>query len=113
MGHLASPDLESTSMNEAEKFAIEAQLRETRRRLSDVSKFYGALPLRGPASEELREAMSGYSRATTRIIDLMANALRTDREPSVGEDAEIQRNHRMRLAAMARLTGIAAQASAH
>ncbi|MBS0340015.1 MAG: hypothetical protein JSS56_05780 [Proteobacteria bacterium] len=98
-------------MNEAEKIAVEVQLRETRRRLSEVSAFYGALALNGPTREELREAMSGYFRATTRIIELLAHAIRVGREPSARDDAEIERNHRMRLAAMAALSGIAHRAA--
>ena len=100
-------------MNEAERIAVEAQLHETSRRLDEVSAFYGALPLNGQARIDMQEAMRGYSLATTRIIHLMAHALRRERQPSSRDDAEIQRNHRMRFAAMATLTGIAAQASAY
>jgi len=100
-------------MNEAEKFAVEAQLRETSRRLSQVSEFYGALDLDGQVRDEMREAMEGYSVATQRIMDLLVNAITLGREPSVKDDAEIQRNHRMRLAAMARLVGIAPHPSTH
>jgi len=100
-------------MNEAEKFAVEAQLRETSRRLSEVSEFYGALELDGQARDEMREAMQGYSIATKRIMDLLANAITVGREPSARDDAEIQRNHRMRLGAMARLMGFAAQPPVH
>ncbi|MBS0452303.1 MAG: hypothetical protein JSS14_13425 [Proteobacteria bacterium] len=100
-------------MNEAEKSAVEAQLRETRRRLSEVSEFYWALPLRGQVRDEMRDAMNRYSLATTRIMDLLGNAVRLGREPSDGDDAEIQRNHRMRLAAMANLMGIAPLSPAH
>ena len=100
-------------MNDAEKSAVEAQLNETSRRLREVAKFYGAIPLDGQVRDEMREAMRGYSLATTRIMDLLADAIRLGREPSARDDAEIQRNHRMRLAAMARLTGIAARAPAH
>jgi len=100
-------------MNEAEKFAVEAQLRETSRRLSEVSEFYGALELDGRARDDMREAMQDYSTATQRIMDLLANAITVGREPSARDDAEIQRNHRMRLAAMARLIGFAAQPAVH
>ena len=100
-------------MNEAEKSAVQAQLTETSRRLSEVSRFYGAIPVEGQVRDEMREAMRGYSLATTRIMNLLADAIRMGREPSARDDAEIQRNHRMRLAAMARLTGIAARAPAH
>ena len=100
-------------MNEAEKFAVEAQLRETSRRLNEVSEFYGALDLDGRAREEMWEAMQGYSTATQRIMDLLANAISVGREPSARDDAEIQRNHRLRLAAMARLMGFAVQPPIH
>lgn len=100
-------------MNDVERIAVEAQLRETSRRLCEVSEYYGALALDGQVRDEMREAMRGYSVATTRIMDLLGNAVRMGREPSARDDAEIQRNHRMRLAAMARLMGFAAQARAH
>ena len=100
-------------MNDAERIAVEAQLRETGRRLCEVSEFYGALRLEGQVRDEMQEAMRGYSTATTRIMDLMANAIRMGHEPSARDDAEIQRSHRMRLAAMARLMGIAARMPAH
>ena len=100
-------------MNQAEKFAVEAQLRETGRRLNEVSEFYGALSLDAQARDEMREAMDGYSLATTRIMDLLANAIRIGRDTSARDDAEIQRNHRMRLAAMSTLMGIAAEAAIH
>src|SRR5689334_17008016 len=100
-------------MNDAERIAVEAQLDETSRRLHEVSAFYGALPLDGQARAELQEAMHGYALATTRIMDLLAHAIRRGREPTSKDDAEIQRNHRMRFAAMARLAGIAAQATVH
>ena len=100
-------------MNEAEKSAVEAQLHETSRRLNEVSEFYSALCLHGQAHDDMCEAMQGYRTATQRIMDLLAKAVTISREPSSLDDAEIQRNHRIRLAAMARLAGIAAQPLAH
>lgn len=100
-------------MNDAEKSAVQAQLSETSRRLCEVSEFYGAIQLHGQDRDEMREAMHGYSLATIRIMDLLSDAVKMGREPSARDDAEIQRNHRMRLAAMARLTGFAAQALSH